>query len=335
MTPGDPAVKNAWGSIVDAAWPCLEQLAGGNGPISLTGLTTCTLSVANNAADQARQAMLAFTGALSANCTVTIPAVARIGWVSNATTGGFSVILTCGGTTNLTVPPGDAFLYTCDGVSLVAAVPVTNPGLVASLAAHGIQSVTASANFTVPAAVTMLDVELWAGGSGSWASRSGLPGGGGSGGGYARKRIMGVVPAAVIAVTIGAGGTAGTTSVAPTAGGISSFGGYCSAAGGALNPLNTVAAPTFGNIAGTGVGGDLNLFGGDGGLGVGNQGGLVFNQGGYGGGGPLTGGFINSGNAGNPGRFPGGGASGAGTGATGTTAYSGAAGAAGLCIVRW
>jgi hypothetical protein len=108
-----------------------------------------------------------------------------------------------------------------------------------------------------------------------------------------------------------------------------------SATGGVVNPLGSVSAPSLGNLAGEGSGGDIDLYGGDGGAGVANQGSVIFNLGGYGGDGPLSGGIVNSGTAGNAGRFPGGGASGAGTGAAGTTAYAGAAGAGGLCIVRW
>jgi hypothetical protein len=171
---------------------------------------------------------------------------------------------------------------------------------------HGVQAFTASGTFTVPAGVTEVEVEIWGAGSGSWASVAGITGGGGSGGGYARKRVSGLTPGAAVSVALGAGGS-------------SAFGSYCSASGGTVNPSNTLAYPASGNIAGTGTGGDLNLCGGDGGNGQQNQGGIVLNNGGYGGEGPLCGGIVNSGAVGNPGRFPGGGAAGAG----------------GFCLVRW
>ena len=204
---------------------------------------------------------------------------------------------------------------------------------------HGVQSLAAAGTLTVPAGVSAIEVEIWGGGSGSWASVSGITGGGGSGGGYARKRISGLTAGGVATIAVGAGGSAGAPGVAPGAGGASSvsIGGtiVLSATGGVVNPLGSVSAPSLGNIAGAGSGGDINLYGGDGGAGVANQGSVVFNLGGYGGDGPLSGGIVNSGTTGNAGRFPGGGASGAGTGAAGTTAYAGAAGAGGLCIVRW
>jgi hypothetical protein len=116
MIPGDSAVKNSWGTIINQAMPLIEQVAAGNGPISLTGLSSYTLTVSNDAADQARQAMLPFIGSPTGPCTVTIPSVARIGWVSNSTNQ--NVIMTAGGSAKLTVPPLTSFLYTCDGANV-------------------------------------------------------------------------------------------------------------------------------------------------------------------------------------------------------------------------
>jgi len=209
---------------------------------------------------------------------------------------------------------------------------------------HGVQTFTSSGTFTVPAGVKAIEVEVWGGGSGSWASVSGIPGGGGSGGGYARKRLSGLTPGASITVTIGAGGTAGTTTpAAPGAGGTTSFAGAgfttVSATGGVVSVSSTTSVPVFGNKAGVGSGGDVNLYGGDGGnggTGQGNTGIVGGVWGGFGGNGPLAGGCNDTANGvGIAGYFPGGGASGAGTGAAGTTAQNGAAGAAGLCVVRW
>jgi hypothetical protein len=44
---------------------------------------------------------------------------------------------------------------------------------------RGVQTFLASGNFTVPVGVTTIEVELWAGGSGSWASIVGVTGGAG------------------------------------------------------------------------------------------------------------------------------------------------------------
>lgn len=203
-------------------------------------------------------------------------------------------------------------------------LPQLRPGF-----ASGVQTYTASGTYVVPAGVSQVEVELWGGGAGSYASYSTIPSGGGAGGGYARKRIADLTPGQVIAVTVAAGGAGGTTSGgAPTSGGTSSFGTFVSATGGSLNVLATTSDPLNGATpGGIGVGGDINIAGSSGQAGV-------LNQGGLGGAAPM-GGTQNSGTTGVPGNFPGGGAAGAGTGSNSATSYNGAAGAGGLVVVRW
>ncbi len=203
-------------------------------------------------------------------------------------------------------------------------LPALRPGF-----ASGVQSFLSSGTFTVPAGVSQVEVEVWGGGSGTYASYGGIPSGGGSGGGYARKRVTGLIAGQTVPVTVGSGGTAGNTSgVSPSAGGTSSFGTSVSATGGSLNALASVGNPQNGATpAGTGVAGDVNFIGSAGQAGT-------LNQGGLGGAAPI-GGCQNSGTWGLQGAFPGGGASGAGTGANSATPYNGAPGSAGLVVVRW
>lgn len=115
-------------------------------------------------------------------------------------------------------------------------------------------------NFTVPANVTELYIELCGGGSGGGAAyytTTKFGGPGGPAGGYARKKITGLVPGAVISVVIGAGGIGGQTeAAASTAGGTTSFGAYVSATGG------SVVGFSINGLPGIGVNGDLNLRGG-------------------------------------------------------------------------
>jgi hypothetical protein len=204
-------------------------------------------------------------------------------------------------------------------------LPALRPGF-----ASGVQTFLNNGIFTVPAGVSQVEVEVWGGGSGSYASFNNIPSGGGSGGGYARKRVAGLVAGQAISVTIGSGGGAGyyASGTPPAAGQTSSFGPYVSASGGLLNSLAGVANPLNGATpGGTGVAGDVNITGSSGQAGA-------LNQGGLGGGAPM-GSCRNSGTFGLPGNFPGGGASGAGTGANSATSYDGAAGAPGLVVVRW
>lgn len=207
---------------------------------------------------------------------------------------------------------------------LIWKLPSLRPGF-----GSGVQSFTVGGSFVVPLGVTQVEVEIWGAGAGSYASVPGLPSGGGAGGGYAKKLIIGLIPGQSVSVTVGTGGAGGTTGgVAAAAGGASNFGQFVSASGGSLNYLATTSAPQNGATPpGVGVGGDVNFAGSAGQAGI-------LNQGGMGGASPI-GGAQNSGTSGNVGSFPGGGAAGAGTGASGNTAFNGAAGGGGLIVVRW
>jgi hypothetical protein len=203
-------------------------------------------------------------------------------------------------------------------------LPSLRPGF-----GSGVQTYQSSSGFVVPTGVTQVEVELWGAGAGSYASVPGLPSGGGSGGGYARKLVTGLVPGQLISVAVGSGGNGGTAQgTAAGSGGASGFGQYVSATGGSLNYLASPLAPENGATpGGIGIGGDVN-FAGSAGQGA------ITNQGGMGGAAPI-GGAQNSGTTGNTGNFPGGGAAGAGTGSSGNTGFDGAAGAGGLVVVRW
>jgi hypothetical protein len=203
-------------------------------------------------------------------------------------------------------------------------LPALRPGF-----GSGVQSFASSGTFVVPAGVTQIEVEVWGAGSGAFASLPGIPSGGGSGGGYARKLVTGLVPGQLIPVAVGIGGAGGTTSGVPaSSGGASSFGPFVGATGGSLNYLASPSAPENGATpSGNGVGGDVNFAGSAGQAGISNQGGM--------GGASPIGGAQNSGTTGNAGFFPGGGAAGAGTGGMGSTAFDGAAGGGGLVVVRW
>lgn len=115
-TPGAPAIKNAWGTFLNDNAGIISQLVTGYGAVAIGGLGTYTLTTANWTSDQARPAMIDFTGALAGNCTVTIPNVQRRGYVRNSTTGSHNVLLTSGGGTVATIYPDSKwYMYWCDG----------------------------------------------------------------------------------------------------------------------------------------------------------------------------------------------------------------------------
>ncbi len=139
------------------------------------------------------------------------------------------------------------------------------------------QVFNSSGNFTVPAGVTKLMVEVWgAGGAGSGTPGAGFGGSGGGGGGFG-KGIFSVLPATLYTVTIGAGGT-GVINGSGNAGGTSSFDVLISAFGGGGGPFggghgsggSTSGSAAFsipGGFGGNGGNNSPNGSGGDGGVG--------------------------------------------------------------------
>lgn len=182
---------------------------------------------------------------------------------------------------------------------------------------------TSSGTWTKGANTKKIKVRLVGGGGGSQGCGTSTDQRcGGHGGGYSEK-VIDVSAITSEAVTVGAGGAAGSSGSGNDAGsgGTSSFGVHLSATGGLGGRSNQ-------NLGGMGVGGDVNASGFSG---SGDQG-SGFGPPGYGGGSLLGGGPValyNS--AGIPGRSYG---SGAAPAYSAGTARAGAIGAAGVVIVE-
>lgn len=110
-----------WGNITNTnLGTLLEQAITGVISITLTG-STYTLSNLNGASDEARNAVIEFTGSLSGNCTVTAPQSNKIYLIANNTTNGHSIIMTTGAGTTVTIPNGSTYLIYTDGTDFFIA----------------------------------------------------------------------------------------------------------------------------------------------------------------------------------------------------------------------
>lgn len=199
-----------------------------------------------------------------------------------------------GGVATAAMNPGDIWLVTCTGTALTLQRMAGRNSQVYS---------SGSGNFTVPAGVYRLYVEVVGGGGGVAASVDS----GGGGGGYSAGWIN-TTPGATIAYSVGAGGTSG-----PTAGGNTTFGALTGNGG-----SSSGSSPPSGGSA---SGGDINIPGG-------NGGGTAAGDFGIGGGTALAPGQPSRGTGALAGVSPGGGAGSNDSG-------SGAAGAAGIIIITW
>ncbi len=104
----------------------IEQAIAGVDTIDLTGYSTYTLSNYNGISDEARNAAIIFSGTLTANCTVTTPAVEKLYVISNQTTGGYYVTVSSGSGNTISVASGTNQLIYCDGTNYNTAISNIN-----------------------------------------------------------------------------------------------------------------------------------------------------------------------------------------------------------------
>jgi hypothetical protein len=164
----------------------------------------------------------------------------------------------------------DGSTYKSLGDGNIGNDPVTDGGAnwtrgLAGVGVKGISVFTASGTYAKPALLKYVEVTVVAGGGGGGGSTGGEAAGGGAGGGAAILLIDESALSANTTVTIlttgGAGGAAGSN--AGVTGGSVSFGGHCSATGGAGG--NSSAGADDGSLGGIGTGGDIDIRGGYGG----------------------------------------------------------------------
>lgn len=116
---GDQA--GTWGTTTNNNFLLFEQAI--TGVLSVAqGDSTLTLTNTNGAIDQARNAVVIFTGAITADRNVIVPTSNKVYIARNATTGGFNVIIKTAAGTGVTLAPGTSQLVYCDGTNVVAAL---------------------------------------------------------------------------------------------------------------------------------------------------------------------------------------------------------------------
>jgi hypothetical protein len=139
----------AWGQPTDNnLGTIIEQAITGVNSISLTNLTSLTLSTANAAVDQARNAVLVFTGAPTANCNVIAPSVNKVYIAKNSTSGGYNVNLRTASGNAVTIGANASQLVYCDGTDFKGVSPNV---IVGDMSVTG--NVTLTGNVTVNSTV--------------------------------------------------------------------------------------------------------------------------------------------------------------------------------------
>ena len=96
----------------------LEQAIAGVEAIIHPNTDDFTLTALDGAVDQARNAVLVFTGTLTAARDVIVPSSDKIYIVRNTTTGGFSLTARTAAGTGVIVPAGVTSIVYCDGTNV-------------------------------------------------------------------------------------------------------------------------------------------------------------------------------------------------------------------------
>jgi hypothetical protein len=115
----------AWGAPTDNnLGTIIEQAITGVEAVSLTNLTSYSLTASNAVADQARNAVLLFTGNLNANCNVIAPSVEKVYVISNQTTNNKAITIKTSSGNGVQLANGTNQLVYCNGTTFFSAVNV-------------------------------------------------------------------------------------------------------------------------------------------------------------------------------------------------------------------
>lgn len=101
-----------WDVPMNGDWTITDNAFGSVGAIALTS-SPVTLSVS-----QAQNAVLRFSGTITTNITVTLPAIVKFWTVENNTVGAFVVTLTTGSGNVVGLPPGEPVQVYSDGTNV-------------------------------------------------------------------------------------------------------------------------------------------------------------------------------------------------------------------------
>lgn len=119
---GNGEQAGVWGTTTNTNLGTLvEQALTGVQSISIAGLTTYSLSALNGISDQSRNAVLVFTGALSASCAITAPAVNKTYVVYNNTTGGYAITIQTASGTAVSIANGATSYVYCNATDFFIA----------------------------------------------------------------------------------------------------------------------------------------------------------------------------------------------------------------------
>lgn len=154
QTPGDPAVAGVWGTNLNKNFSLIDSAVAGLLSLSVAGASNVVLTATQGVANQARNKIFSFTGALTGNVDVLWPQnVTGVFVVQNLTTGSHTLAL---GVNNgsgspdgstVTIAQNEIVVVYSDGTNIVL---VTGAGPIVSGGFSCTLTVSANTNVTLP-----------------------------------------------------------------------------------------------------------------------------------------------------------------------------------------
>jgi hypothetical protein len=118
MATGDQS--GTWGDTTNTnLGTLLEQAITGYLSVAQGDVANLTLTTTNYATDQARNAVIEVTGALTATRNVVVQTAEKLYTIKNSTTGGFSIVAKTSAGTGISIPPGASIDCYSDGTNVV------------------------------------------------------------------------------------------------------------------------------------------------------------------------------------------------------------------------
>lgn len=112
-----------WGDLVNTGITTLTDAAiAGTSTVAQGNVANYTLTNNSGSTDQARNMFLNITGALTANRNVVCPAVSKLYFIKNSTTGGFAITLKTSAGTGVSIPNGEIMALYCNGTNVINAI---------------------------------------------------------------------------------------------------------------------------------------------------------------------------------------------------------------------
>lgn len=111
--------SNTWGSKANVVFDLIDEARAGYLSKSVAGASDVTLTANNSATDENRQAVLEFTGAITASISVIVSTVENWWLIKNSTTGAFTLTVKTSAGSGIVVTQGEWAVLYCDGTDVL------------------------------------------------------------------------------------------------------------------------------------------------------------------------------------------------------------------------